>query len=78
MSKKKTGKITNYNEDRGFGFILTPNNEEEFFHFSECDFLPKVGLKVTYEPGKDRSGRSKAYNIQCVQGEESKDENAIN
>jgi len=68
MSEQRIGSIKAYYDGRGFGFIQTGDNCEEFFHVSECrGFTPKVGLKVKFEPGKDRRGRSKAFNITCEQ-----------
>ena len=52
-----TGTILQYNESRGFGFILENGTKRQhFFHVSSCDFLPVVGQQVQFEVGQGRKG----------------------
>jgi uncharacterized membrane protein YsdA (DUF1294 family)/cold shock CspA family protein len=55
------GKITSWNEDKGFGFI-TPNTggKQVFVHikaFSNCNWRPEINQLVTYTLSIDRQGR---------------------
>lgn len=60
------GKITTWNDDKGFGFIA-PNNggDRVFIHikaFSERNLRPVVGDVVVYSMAKDNRGRMQAVN----------------
>jgi uncharacterized membrane protein YsdA (DUF1294 family)/cold shock CspA family protein len=60
------GKITNWNDNRGFGFIA-PNNggDRVFVHikaFSEANLRPVDGDVVVYSITKDGQGRMQAVN----------------
>ena len=60
------GKITSWNDDRGFGFI-TPNNggDRVFIHikaFSQKNLRPVDGDVVVYSVAKDDKGRMQAVN----------------
>ncbi len=60
------GKITSWNDDKGFGFI-TPNNGgvRMFIHikaFSLRNVRPEVGDVVVYSVAKDDKGRFQAVN----------------
>jgi uncharacterized membrane protein YsdA (DUF1294 family)/cold shock CspA family protein len=66
------GKITSWNDEKGFGFI-TPNNEGKsvFFHihdFSKRHKRPTQGLSVTYSLSKDSKGRLCATNVYPEKG----------
>jgi cold shock CspA family protein len=61
------GKITSWNEEKGFGFI-TPNSggKSIFIHindFSKKHKRPIQGLSVTYSLSKDSRGRICATNV---------------
>ena len=49
----EVGKIKKLMKDRGFGFILSPDGKEVFFHRSECQGLEFMTLEqgelVSYE-----------------------------
>ncbi len=50
-SNCKKGKIIKYNSEKGYGFIKTLDNlEDYFFHISNCPkgFLPEVGMKIVF------------------------------
>lgn len=64
------GKITKWNDSKGFGFIL-PNGatEEIFLHissFANSRSRPENSQLVTYEISKDELGRRRALNVQYV------------
>ena len=64
------GKITTWNDDKGFGFI-TPNNggDRVFIHikaFSERNLRPEDGDVVVYSLAKDGQGRLQAVNAKFV------------
>jgi cold shock CspA family protein len=54
----KTGIISMYNEDRGFGFIRETGEKLShiFFHVKYCLCVPKKGLQVQFEIGHGRKG----------------------
>jgi uncharacterized membrane protein YsdA (DUF1294 family)/cold shock CspA family protein len=64
MRKEQKGKIINWNDKKGFGFIA-PNNggDQVFVHvnaFSEKEFRPVNGDEVAYSATKDDQGRMQA------------------
>lgn len=46
------GRITTYFPKRGFGFIKLQDGSERFFHISECNCPPTLGLSVEFELGQ--------------------------
>lgn len=64
---KYQGKITSWNDDRGFGFIEPhASGKRAFVHisaFSQRGRRPTVGDVVTYELTKDGKGRPKAEHV---------------
>ncbi len=51
------GKVTFYDDEKGFGFIKNPLNQDSyFFHFSECPDQLTVGDKVEFELIKGEKG----------------------
>lgn len=62
-NKFRTGKVVNYNESKGFGFISSPSlSESVFFHDTDCYEHLSVGNQVTFETEKGLKGL-KAYNV---------------
>lgn len=61
------GKITQWNDDRGFGFIsVSDKNGRVFFHISSLQTRsrrPEVGDDVEFTLGKDKSGKPRATNV---------------
>jgi cold shock CspA family protein len=71
----RTGRIRNYNDERGFGFISEDGggknggNRDVFFHVRTLAdvFNPEPGMRVEYESGVDRSGRPQAVNVRLAE-----------
>lgn len=58
MTRRLTGLVDKWNEDRGFGFIKTNTYENIFFHISEWQThdRPKVGDEVFFVLTKENKG----------------------
>lgn len=61
------GKITHWNEAKGFGFITPASGAKQVFvdlsAFSDSYLHPRVGLLVTFNLSTDKSGRSRAEDV---------------
>ncbi len=60
------GKLTKWNDDKGFGFI-TPNagNKQVFIHvsaFNNRSKRPEINQEITYTLSADKNGRPRAEN----------------
>ena len=57
--------------DRGFGFIVTAENTELFFHSNEIEGMEfaslSEGQQVEFEVGQDRKGRPQAIKVRLAQ-----------
>lgn len=64
------GKITKWNDEKGFGFVLSNNGKiETFVHISaikDRSTRPAVSKLISYEIVKDASGREQAANVSYV------------
>lgn len=61
----KSGVITKFNDDRGFGFIKY-NSQSLFFHVSNCKHMhPKIGDKVKFNVSHTEKGTA-AVNISLI------------
>ncbi|MGJ7509445.1 cold shock domain-containing protein [Variovorax sp. GT1P44] len=62
-----TGKLSRWNDDRGFGFIAPRNGGRELFvhisAFPKDGSRPTVGETLTYELGRGRDGKPQAVNV---------------
>jgi len=62
-----TGTLKSWNDDRGFGFIApTHGGAELFMHISALPrdgSRPTVGERLTYEIGRNQSGKPHAINV---------------
>jgi len=69
MVLQQKGRIIEWNQNKGFGFILSNiNSSKIFIHISDFKYKqckPKVGDIVIYEVGKDKNNRKKAINVLC-------------
>ncbi|OBS08680.1 cold shock and DUF1294 domain-containing protein [Acidihalobacter prosperus] len=70
---RHAGRITNWIDDKGFGFI-TPSQGggQVFVHITAFDRLqgrPALRARVTYELKKDSRGRTRAENVQLADPE---------
>lgn len=70
LTMRYVGRITDWNDDRGFGFV-TPNGggDRAFVHihaFERRSSRPTSGQLISYEPQKDERGRLKATAIRAV------------
>ena len=68
------GKITSWNDDKGYGFI-TPNNggDRVFFHvsaFKKRNLRPEPGDVVVYSVTKNNKGKFQAVNAKFVNQKE--------
>jgi CspA family cold shock protein len=64
------GRIRNYNDSRGYGFISEENGRKDvFFHVRTLAdvFEPTLGMRVEFDDGTDRSGRPQAVNVRLLQ-----------
>lgn len=67
----KTGVISWFSTDKGFGFIKPDDNSKDiFFHYNE---LKKINLKtietktkISFETREDKSNRINAYNLKLI------------
>ncbi|WP_321492963.1 cold shock and DUF1294 domain-containing protein [uncultured Desulfobacter sp.] len=68
--KQETGTISDWNEEKGFGFIKPFNEKHQlFFHISDYSRnhkRPILDLGVTYRLSTDRTGRTCAINVTPV------------
>jgi len=57
-TKQLTGKVSKYNEDRGFGFIYCNEDlKDYFFHIKFCkDSFYDAGDKVRFTLGENHKG----------------------
>lgn len=64
------GKITKWNDEKGFGFVLTNDGKKEtFIHisaFKDRSNRPQISQLISYEIIKGASGREKAANASFV------------
>ena len=67
MSERKVGSIKWYSNQKHFGFIISHDeNREFFFHIDECDFEPLEGMEIAFTLGQDGKGRTKATQVKRV------------
>lgn len=63
---KQQGKIIRWQDEKGFGFIQTQNQQEIFFHIRDycANTRPVLNEKVFFDMGVDKQNRPCAKNIQ--------------
>lgn len=63
------GKVKFFNQQKGFGFIISEDNEEIFFHFSglkNTKEVPKQSDNVEYSIAEGKKGGVIAVDIEKV------------
>lgn len=67
------GRITDWNDSKGFGFITVPDNKVRiFFHISALQnrtLRPQVGEKVVFDMSKDKQGRYNATRVKLLRAD---------
>jgi len=62
------GHLKKWNDDRGFGFIVRPQNDFELFvhisAFPKDGVRPKVGELISFEIQRDKNGKKRAIRVQ--------------
>ena len=66
MPNKQKGRVTKWQDDKGFGFIETAAGESVFFHVSEfkAQRRPTIGEEVVFSVSYDSQGRMQAKDVQ--------------
>ena len=66
MANRQQGRITKWQDDKGFGFIETEAGESVFFHISEfkASRRPANGDEVVFTVAQDNQGRLQAKQVQ--------------
>ncbi len=66
MANRQQGRITKWQDDKGFGFIETEAGESVFFHISEfkASRRPANGNEVVFTVEQDNQGRLQAKQVQ--------------
>lgn len=66
MATKQQGRVTKWQDDKGFGFIETEAGESVFFHVSEfkAQRRPAIGEEVVFTVGYDNQRRLQAKEVQ--------------
>lgn len=65
-NKIRTGRLKNFDEAKGFGFIIDSETGESIFvHRNDCDGILKTGCKVEFETEKGVKGL-KAVNVKLI------------
>ena len=59
--------------DRGYGFIITEQEEDLFFHRNDVEGVEfnslREGQEVEFEKGQGRDGRPKAVNVKLAEAQ---------
>lgn len=62
-----SGKLTKWNADRGFGFVVADHGDQELFvhvtAFPRDGQMPVVGEPITFEMERDAQGRKRAIKV---------------
>jgi uncharacterized membrane protein YsdA (DUF1294 family)/cold shock CspA family protein len=66
---RRDGVVTQWNDDRGFGFVTSPGRQPVFVHisgFTAGGPRPALGDAVSYSIGSGRDGRPRAVGVRLV------------
>jgi len=70
MKLNKQGRLKNWIDDKGFGFIAGENGEPDLFihisAFSQQGFRPQINQQLLFTASKDKHGRSRAIDAYLV------------
>lgn len=70
MSTRKTGKVVNWNDARGYGFLSVDGQKDDvFLHvsaFPEAAGRPENGLWLSFVEGRDKRGRLRAEQVRLI------------
>lgn len=65
-NKLRTGRLKNFDDDKGYGFIIDSESKESIFvHANDCKDPLKVGIRVEFETEKGLKG-VKAINVKPI------------
>lgn len=65
-NKLRTGRLKNFDESKGFGFIIDSETKDSIFvHANDCKELLNVGCRVEFETEKGMKGL-KAINVKLI------------
>ena len=62
----QAGELVQWNDERGFGFILAADGQRYFVHISQVGRIatrPRIGDRVSFVPGKGDDGRLQARQV---------------
>lgn len=62
----ETGELVQWNDERGFGFVLSADRSRYFVHISDIGRIatrPRVGDQLRFEPRRGKDGRSVAKSV---------------
>lgn len=66
---KEDGRLSKWNDDRGFGFITPANGKSDVFAhisaFPKDGYLPKIGERLVFDVETGKDGRKRATNLDC-------------
>ena len=55
--QRYTGRVSRFDAERGFGFLITADNQRHFFHVLSCEgFVPQINMIVEFQIGPGRRG----------------------
>jgi cold shock CspA family protein len=65
-NKIRTGRLKNFDEPKGFGFIIDSETRDSIFvHANDCSEILKIGCRVEFETEKGLKGL-KAINVKLL------------
>lgn len=65
-NKIRTGRLKNFDESKGFGFIIDSETKDSIFvHANDCSEILKIGCRVEFETEKGLKGL-KAINVKVL------------
>lgn len=66
---KEEGRLSKWNDDRGFGFITPASGQSDIFvhisAFPKGGYRPKIGERLIYATEEGKDGKKRAIDIDC-------------